>query len=206
MSVVQRVSKLLKANVNHLLDSAEEPEVMLKQILRDMEESIVDLRREVVGAVAWEKRLNKKITTSRELALEREKKAALALDHGDRDLARRVLGERVTALNEQKALEDELQGASGLTRRLKNDLSRMETQAEVARRRQQDLVRRKRFAETRLRSQESARRSAELTSGLGADPSLDGYADQIDGLELRKRADQAEIDRELERLERAASA
>ncbi|MCP3978983.1 MAG: hypothetical protein GY716_06575 [bacterium] len=40
MSLMSRASKLLKANVNHLLDSAEDPEVMIKELVRDMEESV----------------------------------------------------------------------------------------------------------------------------------------------------------------------
>jgi phage shock protein A len=233
MSVLNRVSKLMTANINHLLDQAEDPEVMIKQLVRDMEASIVELRRETVSAVAREKRLVKKIHAADELARELEKKAGLALDKGNEELARDILAKKLQTTRSGEALTEELRGARDLAERLKADLVRMEDQAGLARRKQEELIRRKRAAEAQLRTQDAARRSAEAVgaasdrlSGLNQSASaFDAYSESIltieaeaeatrelsttgddKELELEKITAEAEVDDELERLkqERAA--
>lgn len=233
MSLIGRASRLLKANINHLLDSAEDPEVMIKDLIRDMDEALAELRRETVNTVAREKRLERKVQELGEAAERLEAKAALALDHGNEELARKVLGQRVEALKARAGSRDELKRAAALAVQLKADLLRMEEQATLARRKKDELIRRKRAAEARLRTEDRARRSADavsavaghLAAGSAAATSFEGYADAIgemearaeatrelagedDGeAELRKLVADSEVDRELERLkaERAAS-
>ena len=228
MSVLNRVSKLMTANINHLLDQAEDPEVMIKQLVRDMEASIVELRRETVSAVAREKGLAKKIHAASELTHELEKKASLALDKGDEELARDILAKKLQTTKSGEALTEELRWAKELAERLKADLARMEEQAQLARRKQDELIRRKRAAEAQLRTQEAARRSAEAigdaTSRLSelhtSQSAFDSYSDSIlaieaeaeaaqelasgkrteKELELQKIAAEAEVDEELARL------
>jgi phage shock protein A len=233
MSLLQRASKLMKANINHLMDNAEDPEVMIKQLIREMDESVVELRRETVNAVARQKQLEKKKVAAKRLADELQGKAVLALDHGDEPLTRRLLSEKVEALKSWEALGEELKSATTLATRLKAELSRMQEQADLARRKKDELIRRKRAAEAQLRTQEAARRSAEAVSaaagrvGQQADGAeFAGYADEIGTLEAQAEAARelsdaeddgqarlgelvraSEIDEELERLkaERAAS-
>jgi len=229
MSLLQRASKLLTANVNHLLDNAEDSEVMLKQLIRDMDASIVELRRETVNAVARQKQLDRKRLAAGDAAVELEKKALLALDHQDEKLARRILGERVEVLKTREILAEELRGATALATQLKADLNRMEKQAQMARRKKHELIRRKRAAEAQLRTQEASRRSVEAmsvatgrVSELHADQAaFGGYADEISQMEARAEAarelsdaeteddfalsklvEASEVDEELERLKR----
>ncbi|MCA9436937.1 MAG: PspA/IM30 family protein, partial [Candidatus Omnitrophica bacterium] len=61
MNLIERISRLISANINHLLDQAEDPELMVKQMIRDMEGSIVELRRETVRGVARVKQIEKQI-------------------------------------------------------------------------------------------------------------------------------------------------
>ena len=61
MKLLERASKLLKANINHMLDAAEDPEVMIKDLIREMDESVAELRRETVNAVARQKQLENKV-------------------------------------------------------------------------------------------------------------------------------------------------
>ena len=73
-----------------------------------------------------EKQLARKIAEANELAGDREDKAKLALDHGNEDLARRLLSERVDALKRRDALTQELEGAGEIATQLKADLVRIE--------------------------------------------------------------------------------
>lgn len=232
MNLIGRASRLLKANINHLLDAAEDPEVMVEELIREMDEAIAELRRETVNAVAREKELARKALATGEAAEQFESQAALALDQGNEELARKILAARVDALRSQTSLEKELARATSAASKIKVDLVRMQEQAGVARRKKDGLIRRKRAAEARLRTEESARRSIEAVSAaegrIGAvrpGPSaLEGYADAISAMEARAEATREisgaddgeielaklvadqEIDRELERLKQKRAA
>lgn len=207
MSVFGRISKLISANINNLLDQAEDPELMVKQLIRDMEESIIELRRETVRAVARQKQLEKQIQAAGDLAHELEQKAGLALRKEDEGLARQALGRKLHTERTREALTRELEGAASIADRLKADLARLEDQAQVARRKRDELIRRKRAAESQLRSQEAARRSAETLntatesiSRLGqAGQAFESYAEQISQMEAEAEAAHEVLDSAIER-------
>jgi phage shock protein A len=227
MGVLERVSQLLTANVNHLLDQAEDPEVMIKQLIRDMEESGVELRRETVAAVAREKRLEKQVSAAEELAREVERNAELALGRGDERLARQILAKKIQTLKSRDTLGEELAGARQLAAQLRADLVRMQNQTQLAHRKQDELIRRKRAAEAQLRTQQAARRSAEAMSAASGrlsdvhagQTAFDGYTSAITAIEseaeaarelsaaeddselkLKKLIEESDVDGELERL------
>ena len=233
MSLLQRASRLLKANINHLLDSAEDPEVMLKQLVHDMEEALVELRRETVNAVAREKQLARKAKAAEQIAADLEQDASLALDHDNEEMARKILLRRTEVVRREESLNAELERATALAKRVKSDLIRMQEQVETARGKKEELVRRKRAAEATLRTEEAARRSTEAMSDAGGKfavlrggaPSVDGYDDAIDEIEaraeaarelteesegddvdLRKLRQSSEVDEQLERLKRRRQA
>jgi phage shock protein A len=227
MKLFARVSQLMTANINHLLDQAEDPEVMIKQIIRDMDEAIVELRREAVSAVAREKQLGKQIGAAEDLAKDLEGKARFALDQGDHELSRRVLGKKIRTLKSRDALVVDLDGARKLAEQLTTDLRRMEEQAQTARVKKDELLRRKRAADARLRTQEAAQRSAaavsaasgRLTGAHAAVSAFDSFSDAIMAVEaeaeaarelsppvddseirLQKMAEESELEQEFARL------
>jgi len=191
MGLMERVSRLMTANLNHLLDQAEDPEVMIGQVIHDMDEAVVELRRETVAAVAHEKQLERRLTAAGEHAEQVEREARLALDSGDEHLARQIVARRIQTLKSRDALEAELEGAREAATRLRDDLQAMQGRADAARRHQSDLRRRKRSAEARLRGQDVSRRSAAVL-GLGGEQTgpgaLDGYADAVSEIEARAEA------------------
>ena len=115
MSLFKRASRLLTADINHLRDSVSE------------------LRTEMVRAVARQKRLAKQKTATESLASELERKAVLALEHGNRELARKVLDQRLEALKAAETMGHELESATSLATRVKTDLVRMQGQVDIAR-------------------------------------------------------------------------
>lgn len=151
MNMLQRLSKLMSANINHLLDKAENPEVMIKQIIRDMEEGIIELRREAVKAIAREKQIEKRLELSRGRRGDLEKKAAAAVEKGDEEQARLALAGKLELEDRIREQETDLAGAREFSARLKSDLGKMEDQVQQARRKKEELIRRKRIADARLR-------------------------------------------------------
>src|SRR5580658_2356042 len=91
MSLLERVGTLLRANLNDLVEKAEDPERMLKQIVLDMENQLIQVKTQVAIAIADEHQLNKKKAEQERLAAEWRRKAELAVQKGHDDLARAAL-------------------------------------------------------------------------------------------------------------------
>jgi phage shock protein A len=198
MSIFKRISKLVTANINHMLDEAEDPEVLVKQLIRDMEESIIELRRETVRAVAREKQVAKQIHVTTEAIAELETKASFALDKDDEDLARQLLAKKQQSEKARETLEKELAGAKELAEQLKADLSRLEDQVQVARRKKEELIRRQRAAEAQKRTQEAARKSMQSVSAATA--SVTQFSESAGGIDSYEAAiSQLEAEAEAER-------
>jgi phage shock protein A len=91
MGLMERVATLMRANVNDLIDRAEDPEKMLKQLLMDMENQLLQVKTQVAIAIADQHLLSKKAAEQRETAEGWRTKAALAVDKGEDELARLAL-------------------------------------------------------------------------------------------------------------------
>ena len=91
MALLERVSTLLRANLNDLVEKAEDPERLLKQIVLDMENQLLQVKTQVAIAIADEHLLAKKRNEQIELAAEWRRKAELAVEKGHDDLARAAL-------------------------------------------------------------------------------------------------------------------
>jgi len=91
MSLLDRVSTLLRANLNDLVEKAEDPEKMLKQVVLDMENQLLQVKTQVAIAIADEHLLNKKKAEQEQFAAEWRRKAELAVQKGHDDLARAAL-------------------------------------------------------------------------------------------------------------------
>lgn len=91
MALLERVSTLLRANLNDLVEKAEDPERMLKQVVLDMENQLMQVKTQVAIAVADEHLLAKKRSEHKQQAEEWRRKAELAVRKGNDDLARAAL-------------------------------------------------------------------------------------------------------------------
>src|SRR5438045_3271037 len=91
MALLERVSTLIRANLNDLIDKAEEPEKMLKQVILDMQNQLMQVKTQVAIAIADQHVLEKKRTENVEKEQEWMRKAELAVDKKQDDLARAAL-------------------------------------------------------------------------------------------------------------------
>jgi phage shock protein A len=111
MALLERVATLLRANVNDLIDRAEDPEKMLKQLLLDMDNQLLQLKTQVAIAIADQHLLEKKHAEHVESEQSWRKKAELAVSKGQDDLARaaldRSLSHKQTAGNFAQQLSDQ---------------------------------------------------------------------------------------------------
>ncbi|THF88096.1 PspA/IM30 family protein [Deinococcus sp. KSM4-11] len=91
MTILDRLSRLLRANVNDLISKAEDPSMIIEQALRDMRSAYGEARSEVADAMAQAAKLDREATTNRRLSDEYAKKAEEALRGGNEELAREAL-------------------------------------------------------------------------------------------------------------------
>ena len=103
MGMFKRLGDILRANINDLISKAEDPEKMLNQLVMDMNEKLVEVKQEVAKALADEKRLQRQAEEELAAAKAWEKKAMLAVEKGDDNLA-------MEALKRQKVCETNAQG------------------------------------------------------------------------------------------------
>ena len=91
MGLFDRLSTLLRSNINDLISSAENPEKMLNQILVDMRSQLAKAKQQVAAAIADEKRLRDQADAERRQSDDWEKRAMLAVQEGRDDLAKQAL-------------------------------------------------------------------------------------------------------------------
>ncbi len=111
MALLERVTTLLRANINDLVDKAEDPEKLLKQLVLDMENQLLQVKTRVAVAVADGHLLERKRAEHAAAASEWQRKAELAVSHGEDDLARaaldRAIGKRELAAAFDQQIEDQ---------------------------------------------------------------------------------------------------
>ena len=99
MSLIGRINDLFLANAHHAIDQAENPEIMLKQVIRDMDRNIQDARATIISAIAGEKQLAAQVEHHHRSSVELERKAESALKAAREDLARQALARKVDRNN-----------------------------------------------------------------------------------------------------------
>ena len=95
MGILERVSLVIKSNLNYMINKAEDPEKMLDQILIQMRQQLLDAKREVAVTIADEKRLGTQLEAELAQVREWERRATIAVQKGEDDLAREALASQV---------------------------------------------------------------------------------------------------------------
>ncbi|MCC7542554.1 MAG: PspA/IM30 family protein [Deltaproteobacteria bacterium] len=106
MGIFDRLNRVIKSNVNSMIDSAEDPEKIIAQTITDMESELKNARKEVVTALASEKLAAKKRDEAKAEVEGWERKAMLALETGDEELAREALRRKMKSTKDAENYEN----------------------------------------------------------------------------------------------------
>lgn len=155
MGLMERVSALVRANLNDLVDKAEDPEKMIKQVILDMENQLIQVKTQVAVAIADEHLLSKKQKENETKRADWMRKAELALDKGDEPLARAALERAETCRVMGEALDEQMTDQKAQTETLRGALRKLDTKLAEARGKAELLVARHRRARTMRKATEA---------------------------------------------------
>src|SRR5689334_13758937 len=150
MRIFSRISDILTANLNALLDRAEDPEVMLAQVVREMEDGLARARRSAAVAIAAERRLRRERDDHRLRADHWKGRAGEALAADREELARRALARKQEHDALARVLEGQHAAAAQTGQSARTALLALEARLAEARRKQQALLARHRAAQIRV--------------------------------------------------------
>lgn len=184
MGIFARLATLIKSNLNDLISTSEDPEKMLNQIVLDMQNQLVEAKKQVAVSIADEKRLAKQAEQELANASEWERRAMLAIKAGDDNLAKEALSRK----KEHEALggqyKEQWQKQKQAVDQLKMALRVLNSKIEEAKRKKNVLIARKKRAEAQKAIQETM-------SGLNnqsAFETFDRMANKIEQMEAEAEA------------------
>jgi phage shock protein A len=184
MGILDRVSTLIRANINDLIDRAEDPEKVVKQLIADMNNQLLQVKTQVAAAIADEKQLQQRYQENQDKANDWQHKAELAVEKGQDDLAREALARRNAFQQTADGFKTQYDEQARQVEVLKDALHQLEAKIQEAQTKEELLIARSRRAkaETQIRT---------TLSGLDTSGSLASFErmeDKVNQQEARASA------------------
>lgn len=148
MGLLDRISRVVRANVNTLVNGAEDPEKALQQAVMEMQGDLVSLRQAVAQAIATQKRTERQHGQATRIAQEYYQRAQLALQKGDDDTARQALAHRQTYAQNAHLLKSHVTQHTDIVKKLKANMRTLEAQLAKARTQKDMYIARARAAQS----------------------------------------------------------
>ncbi|UBV43283.1 PspA/IM30 family protein [Deinococcus taeanensis] len=184
MSILDRLSRLLRANVNDMISRAEDPAKIIDQALRDMRAAYAEARSEVAGAMSQNAKLDREASSNRRMASEYEKKAEEALRGGSEDLAREALRRAQNAKDLAAGFEEQLQVQTQTVEQLKTQLRALEAKIDEMEGKKSLLAARQKTAQ----ASETLDRVSGFSKAGGAMDAFEEMENKVSTMEDRNRA------------------
>jgi len=150
MGIFSRLTDIVNSNINVILDKAEDPQKIVRLMIQEMEDTLVEVRSAAARSIADKKESGRALAAFEKEAREWQAKAELAIDKGREDLAKAALVEKAHAERSADALREQQAAIDSGLEQLDEDIARLEEKLADARSRQQALVARHRTASHRL--------------------------------------------------------
>ncbi|MEM7278954.1 MAG: phage shock protein PspA [Pseudomonadota bacterium] len=147
-----RFSDIVNSNINAILDKAEDPEKIVRLMIQEMEDTLVEVRTAAARSIADKKELNRKLNSLDQEQSDWAAKAELALSKGREDLAKAALVEKTQAATAAETLRGDYAIIDEGLGKLNADISRLETKLNDAKTRQKSLIARHKTANNRLQA------------------------------------------------------
>jgi phage shock protein A len=156
MGMFSRFTDIINANINSMLDKAEDPEKMIKLIIQEMEETLVEVRSTAAKHIAEKKTVMRNIRDMESRVANWQQKAELALTKGREDLAKAALVEKQSCAQKLTEFNEELGQFDEYLTAIQQDSQRLQDKLSEAKRKQEAYRVRQKSAEVRLKVREKA--------------------------------------------------
>ena len=184
MGIFTRFSDIVNSNINAILDKAEDPEKIVRLMIQEMEDTLVEVRSAAARSIADKKDLNRKLGQIEQERDDWDAKAELAMRKGREDLARAALVEKSRSASAADIIRSDYAAVDEGLAKLNEDISRLETKLEDAKARQKALLARHKTANSRL----AARKKIHDYKIDDAMIRFEQYTKRIDDVESRVEA------------------
>lgn len=181
MGIFSRFTDIINANINSLLDKAEDPAKMVRLIIQEMEDTLVEVRSSSAKTLADKKDLQRQITRFQRDAEQWQEKAELALTKEREDLARAALMEKSKCSESAQAMTEELAHVDEHIAKLQDEISQLQEKLADAKARQKAIIMREKTASSRLKVK-SKIDSDKVNDALNR---FDSYERKIDDIEAQ---------------------
>ena len=152
MGVFTRLKDIINSNLNAMLDAAEDPDKLIRLMIQEMEDTLVEVKANCAGAIAARKRAERAVASAESGTATWEERARLAIEKGREDLAREAIRERRRLEELRDAHAKEVSGCDEVVARYKEDIGAVEAKLVDARQRHRLLVQRHKRAKTHERT------------------------------------------------------
>jgi phage shock protein A len=200
MGIFTRFRDIVSSNINAMLDKAEDPEKLIKLMIHEMEDTLIEIKAACAGVMANIKKVQRRLDEIVGRVKYWEDKAGLAVSKGRDDLAREALIEKRRYSRQQSTLKDELKELNVLVEKYQEDIRQLEEKIKAAREKQRLLVQRHIHARKKKRAQEEIRRmdSSEVTLKFD---DLENRIERMESeAELVNFAKKTDLEEELDKL------
>ncbi|MBT3134495.1 phage shock protein PspA [Alteromonas sp. ALT199] len=184
MGIFSRFTDIVNSNINAILDKAEDPEKMVRLIIQEMEDTLVEVRSASAKTLANKKEIVNQIAKYESDASDWEAKAELALSKDREDLARAALQEKKKSAEAAEALSKELAIVDEQISKLQNEIGQLQEKLADAKSRQKAIIMRQKTASSRLEVKKTLD-STKVDNAMGR---FEQYERKIDDLESQVEA------------------
>jgi phage shock protein A len=158
MGIFTRFCDIINSNLNAMLDRAEDPEKLIRLMIHEMEDTLVEIKASCAGVMAGAKKIGRQLDDVKSRINYWKERAELAVSKGRDSLAREALLEKRRFLDRAEALEKEILGHNELVEQYQDDIRQLEDKLGAAREKERMLAQRHILAQKRRLAQEELRR------------------------------------------------
>lgn len=212
MGIFSRFSDIVNSNINSLLDKAEDPEKMVRLIIQEMEDTLVEVRSSSAKTIAEKKELQRLVSRLRDEIIDWQAKAELALSKEREDLARAALIEKQKAAEHAEVVSNDIAHLDEHISKLQDEVAQLQEKLADAKARQKSMLMRQKTVASRLevkKTLDSNRINDAMYKFERYEQKIDSLEAQVESYDLGKKtlkdefaelAAQDKIDQELAAL------
>jgi phage shock protein A len=179
MGIFTRFRDIVNANIGAMLEKAEDPDKMIRMMIREMEDTLIEIKSSCAGAIANSRKIQRRIDTFATHVSTWAERAELAVSKGRDDLAREALLEKRRCGEQHELLSNELVEQENLIEQYKQDIAELEDKLNSAKEKKRILVERHKQASGKKRAQQEIRRY-NSTDTIGRFDKLESRIDQME--------------------------